>query len=135
MRSDYKTLVIFSTDQTSKSPEDNAKNFKAAKLGLEAMAIHFTEVEGMYKGTKEQSLMVFTSGEYSFNQCVTLAKFFNQETILMRDNQNQAQLLFLDNSRPPERLGKLTEVSQELAEQNENYTYVPNTNKYFITQL
>jgi len=103
-------------------------------LGLEVDKIPFLEVEGFYKGDSEKSLMVLTSGEFAFKTCFELARIFNQESVLTRDNENNARLVYLNNSQPPLRLGKLIQVSEVEARSQDSFTYVPKTNEYYITK-
>lgn len=133
-RTNYKELVIFSAFRGNKSHEQNEKNHRAAMLGLEVDKIPFTEVIGMYKGESEKSLMVLTSGDFAFKTCFEIAKIFDQESVLTRDNENNARLVYLDNSRPPERLGKLIKVSESEAILSDSYTYVPSLNEYYTTK-
>ena len=78
--------------------------------------------------------MVLTSGDFAFKTCFEIAKIFDQESVLTRDNENNARLVYLDNSRPPERLGKLIKVSESEALLSDSYTYVPSLNEYYTTK-
>lgn len=87
---------------------------------------------GSYKGDVNVSYMSIVKDRTDcVYQCIkTLAKEFNQESILIVDNVNNAWLHYLeDNSEVY--IGKLTEVSKEEALQLESWTKI--SNRYYTT--
>ena len=92
--------------------------------------------EGVYKGEVEQSYLIpMDKGttEYHVTGLIyDLAKQYKQESVLVVDTDNNAELWYVDciEATP---IGTWTEVTAGKA-QLTDYTYNKTTNQYFITQ-
>ena len=134
MRSQFKNIVIFSAEKNDRNDLYNAQMHMSARILLEDSGLAFTEVVGSYKGLNEKSFLVVLNDidkDYAFVR--SLAESAQQESILFRDNENNARLDFLTGDHGYN-LGQLVEVSKNEAMTLDNYTYVPSTNKYFTTK-
>lgn len=122
-----------SSELSTLSKEENAKRTKQLDHMLTVQGITHSKVLGMYNGSQETSFMVFITSSDVREFVINLGKFFEQESILDRDAENNARLVFLDNSRPPLNLGKLVQVSQAEAFSTGSYTYEPTKGQYYTT--
>lgn len=130
MRRNYKNIVIMSAHLASRSDADNVKRHRGLIVGLESIQIPFTEVMGVYKGISEKSVMIVISGTTQLKQVRHMAHMFEQESILERDNENQARLVFM-NGDTTLNLGEMRQITKEVAALTDCYTYVPSTNEYY----
>lgn len=133
MRARYTDLIIMSAELSTLSKEENAKRTKQLDHMLTVQGITHSKVLGMYNGSQETSFMVLITSSDVRDFVINLGKFFEQESILDRDSENNARLIFLDNSRPPLNLGKLVQVSQAEAFSTGSYTYEPIKGQYYTT--
>lgn len=108
--------------------ECNEKNHRSTILALNGIGIETTEVLGVYKGSSEKSIMVDLN-HYTLDNVMTIARLFNQESILVVEDI--AKLVFLSNDDFI-MFGQLLEVTESEAKQNDCYTFVPSTNKYLM---
>ena len=95
--------VVFISGETS--TKDSTR-----ELGelLSGMGLKSKQVNGSYKGIPEKSFMVQIEHDYQLGQVKTLAKVFNQESIL-RVNDNHGILEYIaENKR--EHIGKLKKI-------------------------
>lgn len=90
-------FYIISAERFNLSVEDN----KARTLGLVkemlSLGLSFTAVNGVYKGTAEQSFLVFTSGMPDGWIMATMRRL-NQESILAVGDHMDATLVYADGS-------------------------------------
>ena len=98
-------------------------------LGL--TRVNFKEVEGSYQGVKEKSFMVELDTEHTLDFFKAMGRWFKQDSILFVNDLNQAVLIFMDN-REVVNLGEMKEVSKEVAESSEAFTFIPETNTYLM---
>ena len=124
----YTNKIIFSVFRNEFS-DTNEKSHRSTVLALNGLGIETTEVLGVYMGSSEQSIMVDLT-DYNMENVLTIAKLFNQESILVSDSK--AYLLFLEGDTMS--LGGLEEVSETEAKSNDSYTYIPSTNKYIVAK-
>lgn len=125
----YSNKIIFSVFR-DEFVDSNEKSHRSTILALNGLGIETVEVLGVYKGSSEKSIMV-TLNDYTLENVMSIAKLFNQESILI--SEGKTGLLFLDGSDVLD-LGKLTEVSEIEAKQNDSYTYIPSTNTYIVAK-
>src|ERR1019366_3210105 len=71
----------------------------------------FKKVLGSYKGTLEDSYMVLANEDKALNEVIILAKEFNQESILVVDENRLATLQFLSSPSNTTILGHWTSIS------------------------
>ncbi len=93
---------------------------------LEDRDRNYTEVRGYYEGRAEESVIV-TGG--SLNELLDIADEFDQETILLIEEDNEAQLVSVDTGTM-ERLGVWTAVDAKEAWGND-HTYDPTLRQYY----
>lgn len=124
-------IIIFSVYRQEFN-ERNELNHESTIRALNDLGIKTTRAIGMYKGDSEKSIVV-TYNDYNYDQVVSFAKLFNQESILMVSNKSDAHLLFLEPISTMS-LGVFKEVSKEYAMTKEAYTYIPVTNKYYLAE-
>ncbi len=90
-------FFIISAERFNLSVEDN----KARTLGLVKemlrLGLSFTTVKGVYKGTKEQSFMVFTQGVPD-GWMMAAMRGLDQESILAVGANMDANLVYADGS-------------------------------------
>ena len=117
--------IIFSTSL----PEEEVRK------GLTERKLPFKVLEGKYKGVKETSYII------KFQLGVSVTELMpEQESVLVlspvQDNGLRKALLHYKdrdigtNGIVP--IGDFTPVSQEIAEAQDNYTYDPTQNQYFV---
>lgn len=132
MRTQYKTIVIMSVYQSGLEATYNAMNHVTFKNTLSELGIlTFKEVIGSYKGVMEMSLMVEVKSDVVFKVLLDIAKKFNQESILYRDNENNAELIMINDSLDRVYLGKLEQVSEEIARAGDAFTFEPESKTYY----
>lgn len=129
MRMQYRPCVIFSVDRSERSEAANAHARKIAEHDMRSLGIHFEKVLGVYQGQEEYSYIVTQMDKVGLIR--GMAKEFDQECIMTRDNENKCNLIYFDG-RPPLYLGKLKQVSQAEALANDAYTYSPSLKNYFM---
>ncbi len=109
----------------------NIENHLRLKNELLDKNIGFHIVHGTCKGVDELSFMVYCDypakkDKYYF---LAIAKRFNQEAIVYRDNMRCGYLLFTKNG-DEEKIGLITEITAEEAGKLENYSYFPLMDTY-----
>lgn len=124
-------FVIFSVHQASKTEADNAKNNKAARLGLESSDIFYSSVVGSYKGVIEDSLLVKVSGDYTLSVIDKLCELFNQESILVVSKQGKAYLRYYTETHLTGYIGNVSYVDS--VKDNADFTKLAD-NKYLIVR-
>ena len=85
---------------------------KQLKGMLHALGFNFKQVDGCYKGVKEVSFKVNLDYSWQAKQLRTIAKVFNQESILIV-NDGQCKLEFIDNGEVIN-LGVISQGNDEL---------------------
>jgi len=94
------------------------------------LRLPFKQSIGVYKGSKERSFVVVVNDQAEIDTLAGFAfKSFGQESILHQDSNQLARLVYSDGKM--ETLGKLVQVSKELAETLENYTVMDG--KFYTT--
>lgn len=123
-------VIILSGELSSKTFEGNRQRTETLKGVLQDTHINFAQARGVYKGGSETSFVTVPrdTNEIEFLKHLAFEKF-GQESILFQDSNQEAYLIFKDNTT--QRLGRLVEVTKELAESQENYTEL--NGKFFIT--
>ena len=125
----YNNKIIFSVFR-NEFANTNEKSHRSTILALNGLGVDTVEVLGVYMGSSEKSVMVQLT-DYNMENVLSIAKLFNQESILISDDK-KAYLLFLEGETLS--LGGLEEVLEVEAKQNDSYTFIPSTNKYIIAK-
>ena len=129
MRAQYKPCIIFSVDVGDYDHKVNVMARYQAENDMIRMGIKFETVLGVYNGIEETSYIVTDMSKVPI--ILGMAKEFYQESVLLRDNENNCTLKFFDG-RPMQSIGKLNEVSVEQAMASNAYTYSYSLKKYFV---
>lgn len=131
MRMQYKPIIIFSVDKSSLVAMTNAMNRRIVERDMAMLGISFEKVLGCYEGTEEWSYIV--DGKHA--EIVRgMAKQYEQDCILLRDNENKCTLQYFDG-RSPQFIGELVAVPQEIALSAGAYTYNKRLDQYFMTVM
>lgn len=101
-------------------------NTEALRNDLKEYGEHFTEIEGVYKGTPEKAFIVFTSDT---KKPLELREKYNQQSVLIRSCFNDVSLVYSDHS---EHLGSFKEVSKDIALSKDSYSIIDGI--YYITE-
>jgi len=92
----------------------------------------FKEVLGSYKGVLEKSYMVIAKEDKALEQVMGLAEQFNQESVLIVDENRKATLKFVDGGELDKtELGNFVSISALEAQNLENWT-LAGTNYYSV---
>ena len=129
MRAQYKPCIIFSVDKVDLDHKHNVMARIQAENDMIRMGIKFEVVLGVYQGNEETSYIVTDMSKAK--AVIGMALDFNQDSILLRDNENNCTLKFFDG-RPMQSIGKLNEVSVDQAMASNAYTYSYSLKKYFV---
>ena len=125
-----KQVVILSATRPQDSIENT--NFRTNTLRgiLGDIRLPFNEATGVYKGQQETSFVVVINDEQDLENLKSFAfKSFDQESILLQDSNQEAYLIYSNNRI--ERLGRLEQVSKEVAQDLDSYT-IMNNNYYAV---
>jgi len=120
-----KPFVIISAERFTNTIEENEKNHNELLTQLKKDKFSIKEVEGVYQGTVEKSILVILNQRWLAVELATFknyAAIFNQESILFVDEERNASLIFPQGGLS-EKLGKFIAVSKGIAIQMSNYTF------------
>ncbi len=109
----------------------NLANDKQERAILEDKFTNVKQLLGSYKGTMENSYLIEVKNKEDLLNVSIIANKYNQESVLLRDNENQAHLWYMATDDMTH-LGTFTEVSQHRAHQEDGYTFDYATQKYYI---
>lgn len=116
-----KQIVIISAEKTTNTITQNRANTMELKEHLESQGFYHKRAMGMYKGTPENSFVVLVNNSNQLGRLKNLAfKVFDQESILYRDANNYATLVYSNNKI--EGLGKFKAISKDKAMTLDAYT-------------
>jgi hypothetical protein len=125
-----KQVIILSAEIIGLSKDENAKRTTTLKHCLEDCNLTFNESIGVYKGKEEKSFVVLPNNEDEAQGVKDFAFInFNQESVLVQDSNQEAYLEYANGTT--ERLGRLSQVPQAIAQAEESYTIL--NGKYYIT--
>src|SRR5258707_14434318 len=94
----HEPFVILSAEKSDLTPEANLARTTALYRQLEARDLAFKPVKGMYKGQRENPFVVLAiDGTNEFDQVLSLAKRYGQESILYSDADRFTTLHFLSS--------------------------------------
>lgn len=128
------TTVIFSAWRSTNNLIANMEASEKARISLIEHDIMNVEGVGSYqehqaeKPTQEVSHIALCGSLKDVNKVRRLARELEQDSVLLVDNLGRATLDFLNGSMV--QLGRFTEVSKEVAQAEEHYTYIAGT--YYI---
>ena len=132
MKAQYLPCIIFSVESSDLSTPENAMNKRIAENAMTNMGMEFEKLVGVYNGVLETSYLI-TDMNFLLT-AMGIAKEFNQESVLLRDNENNCTLKYLSNNEL-QPIGKLESIHEteacEIFIQGGSYTYKPSTKQYF----
>lgn len=124
MRDIVKTpIVIFALNAGSEEHEAGilkANGFNARK-----------PLDGVHKGQHELAWLVCIHNTRDRQAIITLAKQYNQESILFSGVDRVCTLYYIADKRA-DQVGVLTDVPESFAKKQESYTYDKQANKYWV---
>jgi hypothetical protein len=121
-----KPFVIISAERFTNTIEENEKKHNELMTQLKKDKFSIKEVEGVYQGTVEKSILVILNKRWLAVELATFknyAAIFNQESILFVDEERNASLIFTKQPWLSEKLGKFIAVTKGIATQMSNYTF------------
>lgn len=123
-------VIILSGELSTKTFEGNRQRTETLKGVLLDTHINFAQAKGFYKGTIEDSFVTVPRDNEEIDFLLNLAfNKFGQESVLFQDSNQEAYLIFKD--RTEQRLGRLIEVTKEVAESQDGYTEL--NGKFYTT--
>jgi len=122
-------IIIFSVFQKDVSEDANYMNTIKVESMLKRTNIPFKAVQGVYKGTKEESFIIDLK---YINAAMELARHYNQESILVIDANSNATLKYMPVTVESDSyLGIFQEVLESTAKTLDAYTYDIETGTYY----
>ena len=122
-------IAIISAELDSQPKARNKQRTEALFAHLNERGFNPVPVNGVYKGSVEQSFLVRLRNESDLLYLEDLAfTVFKQESILVQYSDGHSRLHYNDAI---EYLGKLTELPVADALKLDSYSYVPSINKYY----
>ena len=121
-----KPFVIISAERFTNTIEENEKNHNELMTQLKKDKFSIKEVEGVYQGTVEKSIIVILNKRWLAVELATFknyAAIFDQESILFVDEERNASLIFTKQPWLTQKLGKFIAVTKGIATQMSNYTF------------
>lgn len=137
MRSPKQPFVIVSAEKANLSDKLNGIRNAQLRERLETAGFNPVRLYGVYKGISERSFMVPIGIPVNpdIQQIKTIAfTVFDQESVLTRYSDGSAWLEFPDSSKD-QQFGQFKEVTEQTAKQSGDYTYRPDTGKYYMLTL
>ena len=141
MKNKKDAFIIFSVFQDRLSRVENLENHNKVLKHLKNFGLKFKQVEGVYRGESELSIMVpIINQVFDYPTVKQLAHIYNQQCILFVDSDRNAELRFMVksfdaslNQVKTEKLGKFVATTKGIATQCQNYT--KDGNDYYICDL
>lgn len=123
-------VVILSAETKTESTESNNRRTNNLEACLGDLNLAARRATGVYNGTQETSFVVLINDQTDIDTLKDFAfKSFGQESILHVDSNQEAVLIFNDGKT--EGLGRLEQVSKEIATGRDNYTIMGDS--YYVT--
>jgi hypothetical protein len=129
-----KQVIIFSAFRSELSDAVNdARHSKAIEL-LSFNGIRSKQVQGVYKGISEASIVTVIGNDAQRDLVMQVAREYNQESILILDaDTRNARLYYLDNGQS-ESIGTFQVVSESEAKSRDAYTYDSSQGYYYVAK-
>jgi hypothetical protein len=129
-------IVILSAHRANLDDATNTMRHNLLCQMLRDLGLVYNAVDGVYKGTKETSLLVVLNNTTELETISDFAfKNFEQESILYSDSNRATQLIF--NNGTTQELGRLTQVTKQETEKLDSYTILTDSNNqqtYYATR-
>lgn len=113
--------------------ELNTVDLPSTELDIIACrGLHAKHVYGRYKGVQNNAYVVIVNDDDDRVAVESLARQYNQESVLFSRSDRSSYLWFTDDGQTEE-IGKLRTVAN-LQSEPDSYTYDPTTNLYWICE-
>jgi len=111
-------------------PNVDMASTKKTEDYLKQQGIEYKRVQGVYKGTPEESFVV-SNTPANAKIVNRIATKFNQDSIIHTDAEGNVKLIY--NNGEEKFIGAMREVSPEETKTLQSYTFDPKSGKYFST--
>lgn len=129
----YRPVYFISAERSDLFAETNAKRTQSLKDELDTAGLAYKFVEGVYKGTREETFCIADTGAPQLRDFVLhTASVFGQECILYRDSQGLAWFLYPDGRELL--MGALVSRDKETALRQDGYTYDYDNGTYWVIE-
>jgi len=122
-------ILIFSVFEKNQTAAYNEGMHAEILRMMQDKCIPHLELQGKYSGNNEKSILV--EGFERRSMVENLCKLYAQECYLESHSDRQTFLVFPDGTKKA--VGKLTNVSKEVAEASDSFSYNPLSGQYFVT--
>ena len=127
----YNQFVLISAELSQFTDSENIIRTNQLKLMLEQSGFKPVYMKGVYKGVSEMSFFVPITRNDDIERLEFIAfDRFQQESILVQYSDGHSRLHFPNHV---EHIGKVREVSEEVALTKDAYTFYPKLGKYYAT--
>ena len=133
MQGQFQQCIILSASVEGETKANNEWRNRLLQDDLEAQGLDHIEVIGSYKGVVEAAFLVLTPDKVNREDVQELAKIYHQESVLHQNSVGECFLRF-SYKDTAEHLGKLEQVSQAEARAGEAFTYLPQSDTYWVAK-
>lgn len=127
----YNEFVLLSAELSHLTLEENNTRTNQLELMLRHSGFKPVLMKGVYKGSSEISFFVPTERIDDIERLEFIAfDRFQQESILVQYSDGHSRLHYPNHV---EHIGKVREISKEVALTKDCYTFYPKLNKYYAT--
>jgi len=127
----FNQFVILSAELSHLTLEENNTRTNQLELMLRHSGFKPVLMKGVYKGSSEISFFVPVIRNDDIERLEFIAfDRFNQESILVQYSDGHSRLHYPNHI---EHIGKVREISKEVALTKDCYTFYPELNKYYAT--
>ena len=111
--------VFMSVEQKNLSQDENDHNSARTYALLKSLGADVTPILGKYKGREEKSLLIINPSQMLVIMLPIIAKKFNQESVMLVSTQNRVNLVFSEEGKKSEYIGRLVVNSNPKAVLND----------------
>lgn len=117
-----KFIFLLSAELHTNKKEVNEANTAQLKADLVTLGLPFEENIGVYKNSSEVSFVVVADSLEHIETLRSIARHFQQESVLVINQAQQAFLVYSDKTKPEEYKGHWKSVTKREAEACDGYT-------------
>ena len=125
-------FFILSAETDIHTTNENAYRTGMLNRQLRAAGLATAKCRGVYKGRAEKSILVIDETpnvDDCFNIVLRLAATYAQETVLAVDANRNANLVFTDESRGSQWIGRFITVTEDVAKAGD---YTERAGRYYV---
>ncbi len=127
----YNQFVLLSAELSRLRLDENNTRTNQLKLMLTKLGFKPVEMIGFYKGSSETSFFVPITRKDDIERLEFIAfDRFNQESILVQYSDGHSRLHYPNHI---EHIGKVREITKDVALTKDAYTFYPKLGKYYAT--